>query len=598
VCWWPGPSQNSVQKQSGSKRPGVIVIQRFFECSMVAMQQSMIEMPLPSPRLAIASLAGSKVFWAVKATSEVFTTFGIDICDPVNHQVFGSTIQLEGQIPLAVARYLVDKNCDNLMSHEALVQFMSHSSSKFPPSDIIAMVRDVADAKDPDEELLCSLAEKIVLPRIEDFTAAQIAEVACTLAAVGVDAPLVFSCMSEHLRSRLDELPLDSDSGKLSSLLWAYTTASMLDEKLCQSMAEIAVRALVDFKPLVLSQVREICFWSFNRASMNTWIRLQDRDAEFRPGRKGFADSSFYEMLASFIVPRLHEVHPISCVYLMWSFSKANIQHDGLFDAVASRVGENPMHLDRCGLTMFCWNYSFIHAPNSYVYDIVAEDLLRQERMAEMAPRDIAGVAWAFAEAGICNKQMFDALILQAIGLLQDGLAQRCYRRPYKSLARDVYKGDHSAVEGAVDAFDVFTLKDVLLACLKFNIRVPQFLDLASEYLELGLRQRRRKNRILVKPALLVRTLDACARLGISDTGLFEAAIPHIIEELNGLDMDDLVSLVCSWAVSGPHNRWYLATLGETVRRRAAHGDFTCLSPADAKSFAWGLHQLGLSSHE
>ena len=45
-----------------------------------------------------------------------------------------------------------------------------------------------------------------------------------------------------------------------------------------------------------------------------------------------------------------------------------------------------------------------------------------------------------------------------AVGLLRDGLAQRCYNGPSKSLVREVYVGDLSAAEGAVDAFDMVSI--------------------------------------------------------------------------------------------------------------------------------------------
>ena len=43
-----------------------------------------------------------------------------------------------------------------------------------------------------------------------------------------------------------------------------------------------------------------------------------------------------------------------------------------------------------------------IGAKDPAVYGQVAGDTLRPERMAEMAPRDVSGVAWAFAKASCC----------------------------------------------------------------------------------------------------------------------------------------------------------------------------------------------------
>lgn len=44
----------------------------------------------------------------------------------------------------------------------------------------------------------------------------------------------------------------------------------------------------------------------------------------------------------------------------------------------------------------------------------------------------------------------------------RDGIDQQCYKRPMKSLAREIYEEDFSAVDGQVDAFDMAFASTVL----------------------------------------------------------------------------------------------------------------------------------------
>jgi len=78
-----------------------------------------------------------------------------------------------------------------------------------------------------------------------------------------------------------------------------------------------------------------------------------------------FAHPDFFAKLGPAIVEKLDKIHPISCVYLMWTFSKAGVECQELFDAVAKRVGADLTRLDRCGLTMFCWSYAYSEAENA-----------------------------------------------------------------------------------------------------------------------------------------------------------------------------------------------------------------------------------------
>ena len=69
---------------------------------------------------------------------------------------------------------------------------------------------------------------------------------------------------------RLHDLPLDGNDGNVSALLWAFTEVDFVHAGLFAEMARRAVEEMKSFQAprlRVLSDVKDICFWSFHRAS-------------------------------------------------------------------------------------------------------------------------------------------------------------------------------------------------------------------------------------------------------------------------------------------------------------------------------------------
>ncbi|CAE7410401.1 unnamed protein product, partial [Symbiodinium sp. CCMP2456] len=181
------------------------------------------------------------------------------------------------------------------------------------------------------------------------------------------------------------------------------------------------------------------------------------------------------------------------------------------------------------------------------VFDSTAKDSLRTERLAELTPRDVAAISKAFAKAGVRNVELMQALCDHSCGLLRDGIDQKCYKRPMKSLARDIYEEDFSAVDGKVDAFDMVTLSDMLSSLADQQFVHPQFLELADEYMQKGLQQPAHEvTKFLRFPQVFARALVARARAYIDPAGrqVFRSAMPHVVETLPVLGARDVVRLV------------------------------------------------------
>ena len=227
--------------------------------------------------IAIASITGKKIFWAMALDWGLLEAYGISRDDPCSHKVLGSAEEggsaSEGSsedLPLSMRRYLVDRDCGEVSSNDDLVRAMAESGA-FPPSDVLSMVWDLARVASPDAELIRRIGDEVVVRRAADFSAAHLAELTCAMTSADAASEAALRAIAEAVTPRLDDLPLDSEGGCVSGLLWALTTMDVVDEELFGRMAERALEAMLEFKPQVLSDVREVCFWSFHRASADVW---------------------------------------------------------------------------------------------------------------------------------------------------------------------------------------------------------------------------------------------------------------------------------------------------------------------------------------
>lgn len=558
--------------------------------------------PLSKERdLAIASLTGKRIFWALRMDPDLLRKYSVDPENARAHRVYSRSSVSGADLPVVLQRYLAGKDCAGVASSEELVGIIARDSAQWPPTEVDAMLWDLAWVEQPQVGLMQSLARRVVTPRASEFEASELAHIACAMVIAGIRDEDIFDELATAVTPRICELALDSEGGNLCSLLWAYTEAGVSNTDLFAGLASRAFSEMRAFKPTVLSSVREVCFWSFHRASSDAWS--SKRRTGHAGGKKGFASKDFFKALSQVVVRSIAEIHPITCVYLMWSYSKAGVYDQDLFDAVAENVGRQAKDLDRCGVTMFCWNYAYIGAENEEVYRQVKADCLRPERMAEMAPRDTSCVLWAYAKAGVRDQELTNALVDQSHGLLRDGLVQGCYRGPAKSLKRDIYIGDLSARDGAVDSFDVMNIGDMLVGLVELQLAVPaKFLELVDEYVVRGLDQEDHLvERFVGYPRAkgVAKILHALAQMDAGSDRLLSVAGPYCLRRLRDLSSGDVISLLWTWAVRGPRSDATVADLHLRLRDnlvlRPRPGGVT---KQQASSALEALRELGIDDEE
>jgi len=202
----------------------------------------------------------------------------------------------------------------------------------------------------------------------------------------------------------------------------------------------------------------------------------------------------------------------------------------------------------------------------------------------------------AFAKAGIRNDELMEGLAKHGISLLRDGIDQCCYRGPMKSLFKEMYVGDGSAVDGKVDAFDCLILADMLWAFAELQVPAREMELLAEEYLMMGLDRKNAQTskRVIRYTSALAKVLIAFAALPGDHTSLFELAEPHILKGIRELPMWLVAKLTWAWAVVGVIDDFLIDALDNRLTKLLEWGKGQALEPVEVRNLQWACEELGI----
>ncbi|CAE7274701.1 unnamed protein product [Symbiodinium microadriaticum] len=267
-------------------------------------------------RLIVASATGGKVFWAMPADFQLLADYGID-ASAVEYLGVREKLGLKFDLILSrrgsdeegakldmpeVRRYFIGKNFDGAHSPEELVNYMGATPTEFPTRDVTDLMWDLARASDSQHDLMRLLLHKVIMSRCSEFAAAELAEVSCALAIAGARGP--------------EERP--------------ETPNKVYDEECFTVLGDELHPRLEEHREWLNGQHK-------------AWSTLSQKPGDFR----GFAANEFYDHLAPLLLERINDIHPVCCVYFMWSFCKPLIlctvassaaSGEDLFEAVAQKV--------------------------------------------------------------------------------------------------------------------------------------------------------------------------------------------------------------------------------------------------------------------
>eukprot|EP00397_Hematodinium_sp_SG-2012_P010030 GEMP01010134.1.p1 GENE.GEMP01010134.1~~GEMP01010134.1.p1 ORF type:complete len:749 (+),score=143.88 GEMP01010134.1:385-2631(+) len=174
-------------------------------------------------------------------------------------------------------------------------------------------------------------------------------------------------------------------------------------------LAEQAVEFYTAYIPTVLCDLRDITFWYRNPTERGPngemILPMSDNGAQL------FATTAFFEALAQETTKRMSDIHPISVVYLLWTFTRKfgakNIP--SVYRSASPYLTRHLEDLDRCGIGMVPWCYAKANIFDEQLLEACANDLCRRTALDidqhspipehQLAPRNVQNTCWAYARA-------------------------------------------------------------------------------------------------------------------------------------------------------------------------------------------------------
>eukprot|EP00756_Hemistasia_phaeocysticola_P057431 Hpha_TRINITY_DN34045_c0_g1::TRINITY_DN34045_c0_g1_i1::g.30573::m.30573 len=271
------------------------------------------------------------------------------------------------------------------------------------------------------------------------------------------------------LETRMASAAAGADPGMLRKVLRAYAEERVLmGRDILEAFVNRAERVTLQSAPQVLSGARRDCFW---------YLRTGPKASGAEEG-PAFASRQFLLALAPRLEERMRDIHPITAVYVCWTYAKSRNADSAegieLLGAAAKHIAKGLNRLDRCGLAMSVWNYAYggLGAEHKSFFKAAAREILLDERGRDLTPRDIHNIAQAYAVALPSHHSLFAGLADLGCRWLQ-----KC-----PNLLRKVM---HPWKQGEkVDNWDLHLLSDTLHAFALAQQPAANFASLALRWAE------------------------------------------------------------------------------------------------------------------
>eukprot|EP00438_Fugacium_kawagutii_P011792 Skav222966 [mRNA] locus=scaffold1489:811945:813804:- [translate_table: standard] len=208
---------------------------------------------------------------------------------------------------------------------------------------------------------------------------------------------------------------------------------------LYKALANRALGEYAKFKPLNFFDCRRITFWQFGN----------DKATRQRDRTDRYAGQLFFDFLTgdekATLLGRLPEMHPISAVYMLQTLFESRNVAAFVFQEVGKYVAEQISELDRDSLGRLVYIFAKAGVKNPGLFSIVKQECLRRcmlkEGSSSLSPKVVCDVFVAFATAKIVDDDLFEALMVRAVFLMDTELKQelpheRC--GPARSCSGDV----------------------------------------------------------------------------------------------------------------------------------------------------------------
>ncbi len=259
---------------------------------------------------------------------------------------------------------------------------------------------------------------------------------------------------------------------------------------------------------LVLTDPREVTWWFWGAYIGERPVGSEDLGPCAANGGVApdngppYADRAFFEALAPCAAAQLEWIHPIMLVYMLWTFTKADVKMPGFFQVAGDYLLRHLEKLDRCSIGMAPWCFAKMRVPHPELFQLVSRDVLRRECAAEnaiasgeaprpadcLAPRVMQNLFWSFARHGTEEaerpycEEMIETLQKHARPFFDNDpglvkfVSQMC--PPYISI---------SGAEVHPDPFRLMSCAIMAQACVEMEMTEAEFFKAMADYVVKGL---------------------------------------------------------------------------------------------------------------
>lgn len=211
----------------------------------------------------------------------------------------------------------------------------------------------------------------------------------------------------KRLIHRLSETLRNSDAGMLkpqdlSNMAWALTKLGLLNAVLFGHLSDHIMRTINNFEPVNLSMT----LWAF--------------------ARSGFLDEKLFRAAAIEVKRQLPDFQPQQIANTTWAMAKSGFVDEEVFLSAANLALQKLSNFQPMNFSMLLYSFALAKLPHPKLFEEVGQRCTVEALSSALsAPHVVTNLALAFSDAGVINRDVFDAIAQVACSSLHDFRTQQ-----------------------------------------------------------------------------------------------------------------------------------------------------------------------------
>ena len=362
-----------------------------------------------------------------------------------------------------------------------------------------------------------------------------------------MQAPNLFAAIAEAAKGSLS----DFNSKDVSRTAWAFAKNGVHAPEFFESIAAVVERRVREFDWFDLADTA----WAFAKCE------AQKNDREATPAA---STEALLGIIGEASRRVIEDFTPEKLSILAWSFATARVEAPRLFEAIARVTSKRSGTFLAKDLANMAWAFAEMGIlSNTLVFEAIAKEAPRL--IEKFNSQDIASLAWAFAKSKVETPLLFEAIAKEVPRRISDFSAQDMTSTTWafakaKISAPELFQAIAVETTARIDEFGSQDATSLAWAFATSKIASPKLFSLIASV---------SRNKVqLFSTQAMANTAWAFATADVPAPSLFRAIAQEALEKIDSFSSQSLADLAWAFACVAWKSKTFFLDLGTALASR------------------------------